>query len=97
LGVISYGIYLWHADLITQFLKWGSFLPHQVPFWALAVAITGISIAFASASYFVVERPLLRLKGRIPWWDRPPPAPSERSHAAPGSRRATAVLSVPPQ
>jgi peptidoglycan/LPS O-acetylase OafA/YrhL len=41
-----------------------------VPFWLLAVTVLAISIGFASASYFGLERPILRLKGRISWWDR---------------------------
>jgi len=39
-----------------------------------AVAVLGLSIVVASASYFVVERPILRVKGRIGWWDRGPKA-----------------------
>ena len=34
-------------------------------------------IPFATVSYFGLERPLLRLKNRIRWWDAPkaPPGP----------------------
>ena len=70
LGVISYGIYLWHLDLIDLFLRWTGWLPGQEPFWILALVVFGLSVAFATASYFGLERPLLRLKGRISWWDR---------------------------
>ena len=70
LGVISYGIYLWHLDLITLFLQWTGWRPGQEPFWLLALAVFALSVAFASASYFALERPLLRLKGRISWWGR---------------------------
>jgi peptidoglycan/LPS O-acetylase OafA/YrhL len=70
LGVISYGIYLWHLDLIHLFLRWTGWLPGQEPFWILALVVFCMSVAFASASYFGLERPLLRLKGRISWWDR---------------------------
>ena len=71
LGVISYGIYLWHLDLINQFMKWMDWHEFQVPYWLLAAVVLGMSVAFASASYFGLERPLLRMKNRIGWWNRP--------------------------
>ena len=70
LGVISYGIYLWHLDLINLFLQWTGWQPGNQPWGVLALVVFALSIAFASASYFGLERPLLRLKGRISWWDR---------------------------
>ena len=69
-GVISYGIYLWHLDLINELLKWFGWYPHEKPFWVLASLTFLVSVAFASASYFGLERPILRRKNRISWWDR---------------------------
>jgi peptidoglycan/LPS O-acetylase OafA/YrhL len=82
LGLISYGIYLWQASVmqvICQPLGYGfvndscrmhgvSLLQH-VPFLSLTVISVPVTIACAAASYYVVERPLLRLKYR-----RTPPA-----------------------
>ena len=51
-------------------MKWTGWTPGAVPFWLLALATFGITVAFASASYFGVERPALHLKDRIGWWDR---------------------------
>jgi peptidoglycan/LPS O-acetylase OafA/YrhL len=86
LGVISYGIYLWHLDLINLFMKWTGEKPGAVPFWILALAVFGLATAVASASYFGLERPILRLKGRISWWDRQPrpieDAPNVDGHGA---------------
>jgi peptidoglycan/LPS O-acetylase OafA/YrhL len=85
LGVISYGLYLWHLNLITQVQEWTGWHDNRVPFWLLSVAVLGLTIPFAAASYFGLERPLLRLKNRLRWWDgpkSPPPAsgvPSEPS------------------
>jgi peptidoglycan/LPS O-acetylase OafA/YrhL len=59
-GKISYGLYLWHGVLIWYHLPW----PVAVP----------LSIAIAIASYYVIERPFLRLKDRI-GRSRPVPGP----------------------
>ena len=77
LGVISYGIYLWHLPLIDGFLDWTGWQPHMEPFWILARGSLIFSIFFASISYFGLERPILRLKGRISWWDRGARSPAE--------------------
>jgi peptidoglycan/LPS O-acetylase OafA/YrhL len=77
LGVISYGIYLWHLDLVNLSLQWTGWLPGHEPFWILALLVFALSVAFASGSYFVLERPLLRLKGRISWWGRSSSAPKD--------------------
>jgi peptidoglycan/LPS O-acetylase OafA/YrhL len=70
LGVISYGIYLWHVNLIYEFLGWTGWKPGMVPYGLLALCTLALSIAFASASYFGLERPILRYKKRFVWWDR---------------------------
>jgi peptidoglycan/LPS O-acetylase OafA/YrhL len=70
LGVISYGIYLWHLPLIDQMLKWTGWKYGGVPYWVLASSVFGLAVAFASASYFGLERPILHRKDRIAWWDR---------------------------
>ena len=64
LGVLSYGIYLWHEgvtdiyrDVFDVPLFFGSF-PR-----ALAFVLAG-SIAAAAVSYYVIERPALALKDR---------------------------------
>ncbi|MDX6513696.1 MAG: hypothetical protein QOE36_3200 [Gaiellaceae bacterium] len=56
LGRISYALYLWHLFLLFSFVvySWASV-------WLAVVA----SLAAASASYHVVERPFLRLKRRV--------------------------------
>ena len=70
LGVISYGIYLWHLNLIDPVMSWVGWRQDAVPFWLLALSVLAVSTAFASASYFGLERPVLRMKNRIGWWDR---------------------------
>jgi peptidoglycan/LPS O-acetylase OafA/YrhL len=62
LGVISYGIYLYHENLIAfangRLIRYG--LPHSYPV-VLAVSLVAVC-SFAAASYYAFERPLLRLK-----------------------------------
>jgi peptidoglycan/LPS O-acetylase OafA/YrhL len=69
LGAISYGIYLWHQTWIDRVLA--HLGPHSLfnlEFWALFFGVLGASIVAASLSYFIVERPALRLKRRVDWW-----------------------------
>ena len=59
LGVISYGVYLWHATIATTLIS------HGMQNWApLLVTDLVLTIAIAAASYYLVERPILRLKNR---------------------------------
>ena len=63
-GRISYGLYLWHP-LVGRAMDvvLGASVEHTSPALLLAVQ-TALSIAVASASWFGVERPFLRLKPR---------------------------------
>lgn len=64
LGIISYGIYLWHVGVIDQLDSWGlpQLGPGLVSFvaWALIAAIP--TIAIAAVSWYVLERHALSLK-----------------------------------
>ncbi len=57
IGLVSYGIFLWHPAVVYQV---GSKLPLGL---ALTVTLV-LSVALAAASYYVVERPILRFKYR---------------------------------
>lgn len=63
LGLISYGIYLWHLPLIPKVARAAGISGHTassaVAVFVLAAAVT---IACAAASYYLVERPILRYK-----------------------------------
>lgn len=57
-GLVSYGIFLWHYVVTVELGSLGDGLS----FWPLLAATLAISIAAATASYYLLERPLLRLK-----------------------------------
>ncbi|MGH9114368.1 MAG: acyltransferase family protein [Acidimicrobiales bacterium] len=79
IGVVSYGVYLWHESWITLFLRWTGDRPFAIPLPDLLVPVTVLAIAAASASYLLVERPILR------WWrrDLPPATPVTTSPDVP--------------
>jgi peptidoglycan/LPS O-acetylase OafA/YrhL len=59
LGEISYGIYLWHTPII-HYMDSQNWL--FTNYYLAAVEALAVTVAVASASYFVIERPALRLK-----------------------------------
>jgi len=79
LGVISYGIYLWHETWIYQILGQGHYHDFNLEFWAFFLAVLGLSIISASLSYFIVEKPALRLKNSLDWWRRTTAGPDQRA------------------
>jgi peptidoglycan/LPS O-acetylase OafA/YrhL len=60
LGLISYGIFLWHFPVVL----WIGAVHGTWSFLWLCAATVSISVACAAASYYVVERPLMKLKYR---------------------------------
>jgi peptidoglycan/LPS O-acetylase OafA/YrhL len=91
LGVISYGVYLWHEMWIHQFETWTgvkSFTGHTLEMLAFVLAL---SVAAAWLSLIVVERPVLRLKelplGRVLRRELPAPDPPKVALAAGSGRR----------
>lgn len=57
LGIVSYGIYLWQAEALEWLVARGT-----GSFPALLALGGAITVLCAAASYYVVERPLLRFK-----------------------------------
>jgi peptidoglycan/LPS O-acetylase OafA/YrhL len=68
LGLVSYGIYLWHLPLVIELRRLEEWLGiHSSGLFAtvLLFGLTAVvSVGCAAFSYYVVERPLLRLKER---------------------------------
>jgi peptidoglycan/LPS O-acetylase OafA/YrhL len=60
LGIISYGIFLWHFDLMKLFDDWYP----DASFAGLLVAVSAAAIAVSVVSWFVLEKPLQSLSRR---------------------------------
>jgi peptidoglycan/LPS O-acetylase OafA/YrhL len=85
LGAISYGIFLYHDPFLDWLIARG-FLDSApgLPYLDLMVVVVGGTILMGAASYYLVERPFLRLKdprGR-PRPAKQPPAPSSKAASA---------------
>lgn len=86
LGQVSLGVYLWHEIVINLWLKNGAIFGSspvptpefrgQMGFFELLAFTLTISVALASVSYYLVERPVIRLGERTA---RRTPAPPART------------------
>lgn len=67
LGLVSYGIYLWHDPLLGRLLAHGAlnWWPHH-EFIVLTAATLTAAVVAAALSYYLLERPLLALKSVTP-------------------------------
>ncbi len=64
LGLISYGIYLWHQAWIERAVTWTASPVFRASFPAILTTGLAWTIVTASVSWFVLERPLLRVRDR---------------------------------
>ncbi|MSO38469.1 MAG: acyltransferase [Acidimicrobiia bacterium] len=102
LGVISYGIYLWHTIYLRVIARWlleDRISPSRAIQLALLLALT---ISTAAVSYYLVERPLVRLGHKAPGQPRMNGAPEGEIYASsrtngrvkPGVTVAVSILVV---
>jgi peptidoglycan/LPS O-acetylase OafA/YrhL len=77
LGLISYGIFLWHHPLTGRFQGVENWTSHG-SFIVYTLAVFVVATIAASLSYYLVERPLLKFKDPRP---RRPDAPAADSAA----------------
>jgi peptidoglycan/LPS O-acetylase OafA/YrhL len=68
IGVVSYGIYLWHQAVINEIINIGNFKLFEIPFLPFFFGTVLASTAIATASYFILEKPALKLKRSFAWW-----------------------------
>lgn len=79
LGVVSYGIYLWHEAWIHMFLVWTGDHLFTIPWMELTGVVAALAVLSATASYKLVEKPVTgsRFADRRP--SGPPPQPPARA------------------
>ena len=66
LGLISYGVYLWNEAIIEKYLDWTDRTPFNTYLGSMLLVVVIVTIAVATTSYYALERPVLRLKSRVP-------------------------------
>ena len=71
LGLISYGVYIWHEAWIAQVFKWSGYQVFNAPLIPVVLFGAALTILTATASYYLIERPILRWKDRPPWRRKP--------------------------
>jgi peptidoglycan/LPS O-acetylase OafA/YrhL len=65
LGLVSYGIFLWHGGVLLMWVEEGALGWSEGSRFMLLTALTFAgTVVCAALSYYVVERPFLRLKDR---------------------------------
>jgi peptidoglycan/LPS O-acetylase OafA/YrhL len=80
IGLLSYGIYLWHEIFITEVLRWTHQPLFKTPFVTLTLAVIALSLVTALASYVLVEQPFQRLGRRRSRSSAPSPVHEELGH-----------------
>jgi len=64
LGLVSYGIYLWHQAWVGRAVSWQGRPVFRASFPAVVTTALAWTLVTASASWFLLERPLLRSRDR---------------------------------
>jgi peptidoglycan/LPS O-acetylase OafA/YrhL len=64
LGLISYGVYLWHQAWIGRAFSWTGSPLFRASFPAVLTTAFAWTLVTASLSWFLVERPLLQVRDR---------------------------------
>jgi peptidoglycan/LPS O-acetylase OafA/YrhL len=74
-GMVSYGIYLWHMGVLEAMKELGfQDVAGRTAIWWFLV-ILPVSLLLATISYYLIERPFLRLRRLVRSY--PPPRPGE--------------------
>jgi peptidoglycan/LPS O-acetylase OafA/YrhL len=78
IGIVSYGVYLWHEAWLNKFFAWTGDHLFTIPLPEMIAVVALPALASATLSYVLLERPILRWKPNRartgPWWGRPVPA-----------------------
>ena len=86
LGVVSYGIYLWHEAWMHMFFVWTGDHLFKFPLIDIFSFVVLMAVVSATASYWLLERPIIRSAiGTKP----APPRPAHHTVSAPGRASAS--------
>lgn len=66
LGLVSYGVYIWHKAIQYKYLEWTGQEDLNASFTGMLVFTVALSLVAAAASWYLVERPLMRRRDRVP-------------------------------
>ncbi len=64
LGLVSYGVYVWHQAWLGKAMEWTDGRLFDASMWKVAGIAFVCTVLTATASYYLVEKPILRLKDR---------------------------------
>lgn len=80
LGLVSYGIYLWHEAWMFKWLEWTGKPALAAPFLPMVGATLVLTIMCGAASWYLVERPAMGWRNRTVDRERlPSPEPTSAS------------------
>ena len=66
-GMVSYGLYLWHLAIIIQLVRWDYASVDFIHPWVAWLVVTvPAGVLVGSLSYYLIERPALSLKRLVP-------------------------------
>lgn len=65
LGLISYGIYIWHKAVQYEWLEWTGQEALSAGFLPMLVVTVAVSIVAAACSWYLIEKPLMKRRDRI--------------------------------
>ncbi len=72
LGLVSYGVYIWHKAFQYKYLEWTGQEDLNASFLGMLVVTVALSLVAAAGSWYLVERPLMRRRDRRPKVPRTP-------------------------
>lgn len=66
LGLVSYGIYIWHKAIQYKYLEWTGQAELNASFPSMLVVTVVLSVIIAAGSWYLIERPVMRRRDRRP-------------------------------
>ena len=84
LGEVSYGVFLWHVLLLSVVFRATGLEQFSGGGLVVASALLPVSVGAAAASLYLLERPVMRLRGLVGPGPRPPRAAPAPAATPPG-------------